>query len=161
MRCAHDGLKNTLAIFEHIRIPEPQHPIALRLQPAIARYVALRFRMLAAIQFDHQSPLVTHKVDDVLANWRLPAKAQSIEAVGAELHPERSFRIRHFGTHRFGAKTVELRNRAMCLWRHTRLPDRSAIRPPPQGGRWSTALVVDAHELSPPASVGTSSGLKP
>jgi hypothetical protein len=159
-RRAHDCLKHTFAILEQVGIPETQHTIALRLQPSISPDVVLRFRMLTAIQLDHKAPLVTNKVNDILANRSLPAKAQSIEAVGAELHPERSLGIRHLRTHRFCAETVQPFYRPVRLWR-TPLPDRFAIRPPPQGGRWNIAAAHACHELSPPASVGTSSGLKP
>jgi hypothetical protein len=62
--------------------------------------------VLATIQFDHQTPIVTHEINDVWADWSLPPKAQSIEAMGTELHPEGTLGIRHFGAHRFGTETV-------------------------------------------------------
>jgi hypothetical protein len=74
-RCAHDCLKYTIAILENVGIPEAQYAIAFRLQPTSTPDVMLRFRMLAAVQFDHQTLLVTHKVNDIWADWSLPTEA--------------------------------------------------------------------------------------
>jgi hypothetical protein len=66
---------NTVRIGENIIIPEPQHPIAFRLdQPSSLRvyFVAV----LAAVAFDHQARSVACEIDDEMAKRHLAPEAR-------------------------------------------------------------------------------------
>jgi len=161
--CFENFFYDRIALAEHVRIPKAENAITFGFEPLLSFGVALDFKVtsvLAAVQLNHKILRMAHEIHDKRTDRRLAAKAQSTEAVRAESHPESSFGIGHFRTHRFGSKPVQASNRPMCRG-DTPLPVRCADRPPPQGGRWRIALVTSAHELNPPASVGTSSGLKP
>jgi hypothetical protein len=74
-RGVDDDLQDASAISQHIGVPKSKHPISLRGQPPIALDISLGVGVLAAIDLDDKSALVTGKVDDVRSDWRLSAKA--------------------------------------------------------------------------------------
>jgi hypothetical protein len=58
-----------------------------------------RVRVLAAIQFDDQTAFVADEVNNVSADRCLPAEAQSIKTMSAQLYPQHAFGICHRGAH--------------------------------------------------------------
>jgi hypothetical protein len=126
---------NTVSIPKDIRIPEAKDAISSRFKPLITANIIFVLVMLTAVYFNYQLKFVTHKIDDVLTDWRLPSKADSIEAMRAKQIPKAPFRFSHLVAQRFCSCAIDLRRSAMVRGMPTPLPDRFAVRPPPQGGR--------------------------
>jgi hypothetical protein len=57
-------LQDAATVSQHIGIPKSEYAISFGCQPTIALRVALRFRMLATINFDHELFFVTCKIDN-------------------------------------------------------------------------------------------------
>src|SRR4051812_20304308 len=112
---------------------------------------------------------VADEVDDVAVDRSLPTKARAEQAMTAQLRPQYLFGIR-----RISAEGARIRSKLsgdrpgglVVSHRHLlrgdaptpalpRKRERESDRP---GGEIGAP---NAHELSPPAKVGTSSGLKP
>jgi hypothetical protein len=127
-------LQHPGTVFQHIRIPDAQDTIAFQIKPTVALCVARGAGMLTAVHFYDQAAVMTGKVDNVSANRRLPAEAQPIKPVRSERRPQNSLCVGHIAAKRFGATARDWRDRTMG-GRLTPLPDRCAVRPPPQGGR--------------------------
>src|SRR5262245_14765912 len=82
---------------QYIVVPEPQHAIAFRLQPACALLVVLSLlRMLAAIHFDYHAALETNEVHDEFANRLLAPELYAPNLPAPELLPEPLLRVRQF-----------------------------------------------------------------
>jgi hypothetical protein len=157
-RRRHYRFQDTVAITQHVVIPEAENPITLRRQPPIALDIAGILGVLAAIDLDDKASLMANEIDDEATDQSLPPKAQAVEAMRAQRRPETMFGIGHVAAQRFRACTTYCRHPPVS-GDVTPLPDRFAVRPPPQGGRCTT--LAAPHVLNPPASVGTSSGLNP
>ena len=90
-----DITENAFEISEDIRIPVAQDHETLGFKPAGPFPVACRSSdMLAAVEFDHQSPFETAEVGDVAAKRRLPPETCAINLLAAQSRPEQPFRIR-------------------------------------------------------------------
>ncbi len=63
-------------------VPEPYDAKAFALEPGSSLAIGL-FRMLAAVQLDHQPKLVTVKIDDEAAERNLSAKLEVVKAAVA------------------------------------------------------------------------------
>lgn len=88
-------LRNRLGMSQDLVVPEPQHAIALSLQPASAIHVVARvLRMLATIHFDDHPAFETHEVHDERADGLLAAKLHAGELTALELLPQTLFRPR-------------------------------------------------------------------
>ena len=90
--------------------------------------------MLAAIDFDNKPMLLAHKINNEWTNRGLTTEAQAIESMRTQCSPQTALCICHFMTQRFRKSSHFWRNRTMRRLL-TPLPDRFAVRPPPQGGR--------------------------
>jgi hypothetical protein len=95
--------QHTLKILQHIIIPEPQYDEAVVRKPDIAFAVALRFCVLAAIDFDHNAPLEAYEICDEAAHRHLPAKLEIGKSPITQSEPELEFRIGHALAERAGA----------------------------------------------------------
>jgi hypothetical protein len=100
--------------------------------------------MLPAIDLDHQTSFVTHKVNDERTYRALAAKGQLLETMGAQRRPQSALCMRHVPAQSLGMNALIIFDRTVRG--NTPLPDRHsasktrvnalmAIRPPPQGGR--------------------------
>ena len=84
LRCGcYDHLQNAFTIAQDIRIPEAENPVAFRFKPTIAFDVSFVFRMLSAVDFDDQMPLVTNEVDNEAPNRCLSSKAKTAQSMSA------------------------------------------------------------------------------
>jgi hypothetical protein len=131
---SHDHFQHAIAIAQHIGIPESKNAIPLRLKPTIAFGVAKVLGVLPTIDFDDQTPLVANEVDDETSDRNLATEAQPGLPVRAQRGPETKLGIGHAASQRLRARTMKSGNRPVRRL-STPLPDRFAVRPPPQGGR--------------------------
>src|ERR1043165_4692030 len=153
--------QDAISIGQNIRIPEAENPVAFRLEPTIALDVAFVLRVLSAVDFDDQVSLVTDEIDNEAPNGRLPAEAKAAQPMSAQRRPSTLLSGGHLAPQCLGACALKSHDRPMGGGLLTPLPDRYAVRPPPQGGRCTERVAVHAlvaaHVLNPPAKVGRSS----
>jgi|SRR6476646_6777434 len=100
--CFENPFYDRIALTHHIRIPKAENAIAFGFEPLLPLRVAFDFKtngVLTAVQLNHKILRMAHKIHDKWIDRSLAAKAQSVEAVRAEPHPENSFGISHFRTH--------------------------------------------------------------
>ena len=57
--------RDCVAVPFNLVIPEPQHPVAVRLEVAIAFKIQLALAVLPAIGFNDQFLLMTDKIDNI------------------------------------------------------------------------------------------------
>jgi hypothetical protein len=84
---------------KHIRVPQPENPVTLCVQPSLAQLIMPSFPIvgvLASVKLDDETVFVAHEVNDERSHWSLTAKAQSVKAMGAPLGPKRVFGVGHF-----------------------------------------------------------------
>jgi hypothetical protein len=81
---------NAFALFEDIDIREPENPIALCGQPAIAALIMLSLlvmTMMIAVRLDHQMACVADIIDNILSNGSLSAERQTHHAASFQRLP--------------------------------------------------------------------------
>jgi hypothetical protein len=122
----------------------------------------------ASVELTDESRRVTHEINNISVHGCLSAEREAIEMMSLQVSPQQHFRARH-------RAPKMLRSMALLfadggVW-HARLPPSLSL--PRMGGGNPVALSVAStalhlrqassghHELSPPASVGRSSGRKP
>ncbi len=91
--------------------------------------------MLPTVDFNDQSGAVTGELHNETSDRRLTTEAQPFQPMRPECIPQPRLSIRHLVTQGFRAAAMILRYRAVSSLFVTPLPDRFAVRPPPQGGR--------------------------
>jgi hypothetical protein len=69
-----DRLQRVLEVSENVVVPEAQDAIATCVQESCAHFVRSGFRMLATIDFDHKTKLVTGEIAKVSTNGCLPSE---------------------------------------------------------------------------------------
>ena len=79
------GQKHAFDILEHVDVPNPDDAVATECEFAVADFVGLAFRVLAAVYFDDQAPLAADKVDVVASDRLLADEFESIELPIAKL----------------------------------------------------------------------------
>src|SRR5581483_2749595 len=78
----HGGVnrqENTRRILQNIVVPEPQHTIALRRKMSCTHRVQRAAVMLAAIDLNNNSQLMTGKIGEVRSDRSLTAKVMRLE----------------------------------------------------------------------------------
>jgi hypothetical protein len=91
-----DCLQDALPIRHNIVVVEAKNSKALLYQERIATCITVgvpRFKMLAAIELDHEVCGVTNEIDDIGTNRGLPPKARTTHAMGAKCSPYQAFGI--------------------------------------------------------------------
>jgi hypothetical protein len=53
------------------------------------------------IEFDNEARSVTHKINDVGADWRLPAERQFVEVICFQIAPQQCLGVGHLSAKRF------------------------------------------------------------
>ena len=97
-----DGLSHRFHVFQHIRVPEPQHPETHRPQRIIARSVSRIRGMLLAVDLHDEPFLRTQKIRDVATDGNLPAKFQAANAAVLRMMPEARLGLRGLTAHALG-----------------------------------------------------------
>lgn len=73
-------LEHAIHVFEHLVVPEPQNKKASTFQKNRTQRICFSpFRMLTAIQFDHDHSFQTRKIEDVIGEGMLPPELATIE----------------------------------------------------------------------------------
>ena len=84
-------------------IPKPQHMKASAIQPSTPLAIIFTLHlMLPAINFNDQLLFKAHKIDDVSANWRLPAEFMTEKFPSSDGLPELAFGVCHVFAEGFG-----------------------------------------------------------
>ncbi len=90
-------LQHAFRLRQHLSIVESQHIQPERAQRFIALNVTrlrVRFEMLPAIEFNHESNRGRIEIDDVLTDRLLPVELHAFDLFAAQLLPKRTLRVR-------------------------------------------------------------------
>src|ERR1700735_662380 len=93
-------LQNPFTILQHLVVPEPKDLSALVLQIGVSDIVAKAFCVLRSVGLDDQLSANAKKVDNVGADWDLPAKLNAVQATVAQKTPEAQFAVGRRSAHR-------------------------------------------------------------
>jgi|ERR1700735_862750 hypothetical protein len=93
-------LQNPFAILQHLVVPEAKHFPALVRQITVTDIVTNAFGVLGPVGFDDQLSANAKKVDNVGADWDLPAKLNAVQATVAQKTPEAQFAVGRRSAHR-------------------------------------------------------------
>jgi hypothetical protein len=96
-------LQNTLAILQHLVVPEAKDFPALAFQISVTDIVANAFGVLRTVGFHNQLSADTKKVDNVGSKWNLSAKLESAQATVAQKTPQAQLAVGRRSTHRSSA----------------------------------------------------------
>jgi hypothetical protein len=134
-----DCLKHAFAILDHLVVPEAKHLPPLARQISVTDNVTKVFCVLRAVGFDNELSPNAKKVDNVGADWDLPAKLESAKATIAQQAPQAKLGVSRRSTHRSGARALVRRDACVSLHRSSiggaaLIRPRSA-RPPSRRGR--------------------------
>ena len=90
-----DSCQHTVGVLQNIVVPEPDDAIAMRLDGAGSRFVDQTFGMLPAVAFDRDPQASAGKIDDMVADWKLPRELGTAKLAGPQMRPQQPFGIRH------------------------------------------------------------------
>ncbi len=81
-------------VSKHLMIPEPQDAISLLGRPGVPPGIAFGLDgVLAPVDFDDETALETHEIDDVWTKHVLAAKLEPRKLAAAQMMPQQAFRI--------------------------------------------------------------------
>ena len=89
-------------ILEHVDVPNPDDAVATECEFAVADFVGLAFRVLAAVYFDDQAPLAADKVDIVASDRLLADEFEPIGLVDSGDAAKGALRLGSYCAARFG-----------------------------------------------------------
>ena len=96
-----DRRQHAFGIPEYVVVPEPQHQIPTRFKITLACFIVVDCRrVLAAVEFDDETPLDADEVDDEWSDRLLPAKLERAKASGTQCYPQAALGVRRFAPHR-------------------------------------------------------------
>ena len=99
IKCHFDHYQNPIQILHHLIISEPQYPIS-SCPDHISITHGIDPRIMGhTIDFNHQAFRGTEKIDNSVADYGLSAELKTIEAAGAQLHPQPPLRLGQFAAH--------------------------------------------------------------
>ncbi len=83
-----DRFQHAVHICHHVIIPDPQYPIIVFAQPAVAHDVFCVALMLPAVKFNDQSLLAAEEIDNVTAERFLPNEFMAVNGARTHAIPE-------------------------------------------------------------------------
>ncbi|GMV59414.1 MAG: hypothetical protein AMXMBFR72_25120 [Betaproteobacteria bacterium] len=89
-------LQDSLHLHQHLPIVESQHTQPERPQRFVALNVTrlfVRFEMLPAVEFDHESNRGRVEIDDVSTDRSLPVELNALDLLATQPLPERTFGV--------------------------------------------------------------------
>jgi hypothetical protein len=155
-------LQNTLAILQHLVVPEAKHLPALVRRISVTDIVANAFGVLRTVGFHNQLSANTKKVDNVGVDRNLSAKLESAQATIAQKTPEAQFAVGRRSSHRSGAGALVRRDACVSLHRSSiggaALMRRAFGAPPsPRGRRGAKRRHSSERRGAPNGATGTPS----
>ena len=93
-----DRIDYTADIAEHFRVRHTHDAITFSLEPLVTPRIVrdlLVLGVMPAVDLDNEPPLEAHEVDDIAAERMLPAKARSIDLLGAQRPPQLALTVAH------------------------------------------------------------------
>ena len=69
--------------------------------------------MLSTVDFNNEPSFETYKINNIVADWKLPSKREAIKAMGAQAIPNPLLGIRHVAAKHAGTKKPVTRERTM------------------------------------------------
>ena len=87
-------MENTIQILNNIIVPEADNTITESAQLAVALPVFGAFRVLAAVEFDNQTPLAANKIDVVSIDRFLADEFKATQLPASKVCPQRELRGR-------------------------------------------------------------------
>lgn len=88
-----DGFQHAVHVGQHIMVPEPHHPIAMRFDRAGSCGIGVAGRVLSAVQFDDQLSAATCEVGNMRTDRKLSDEFAAVDLTGAQSRPQRFFRL--------------------------------------------------------------------
>ena len=87
----HQCLESSFDVLDDIVVSDTDHAVTEGPQVAVAYPVFGTLRVLAAIEFDNQAPLATHKIDVVAADRLLADEFEATQLSAANACPQGEF----------------------------------------------------------------------
>jgi hypothetical protein len=97
--------QNAPAILQHISVPISNDSKASGPETRVALNIAVRPRMLTAIDFNHEFAFEAYKIENEGTKWNLAPKLDVAQSTITEQAPEHTFRVRHFPAQCAGVTT--------------------------------------------------------
>jgi hypothetical protein len=89
-------IDHAVGLLKHIVVPKPEDPITDRLEFSGALQVGFPGQsMVTTVDLNDQPSGLTGEIDDVIPNGHLAAKAQAVELMSANPHPQALFGVGH------------------------------------------------------------------
>jgi len=82
-----NSCKHLVRAYQHVVIPEPQHLIAMFVQPLRARNISCGIEVLAAVDFDDQFGFEASEIGNVGANRKLTPKPKATKLPPPQMMP--------------------------------------------------------------------------
>jgi hypothetical protein len=85
-------------MLEHVGVPEPYHPAAMRFEPARSGRVLIHlffFRVRIAIEFDNEFRRRAEEIREIRANRRLAAETEAHQLLLTKQKPQFPFAFGH------------------------------------------------------------------
>ena len=99
-------LQDTLAILQHLVVPEAQDFPSLAFQIGVSGLIARAFGVLRPVGLDNQLSANAKKVDNVRSEWDLPAKLNAVQATIAQKAPEAKLGVTRRSAHSSSARAL-------------------------------------------------------
>jgi hypothetical protein len=80
-RCSEDDIPDPFDVLQDFMVSKAKHTVAALYQPTISGHVLIAFRVLTAIDFDHEPLFSTNKIDDIWPDGFLANKFKSCKAI--------------------------------------------------------------------------------
>ena len=95
-------LQDTLAILDHLMVPEAKHSPASTRRMSVTDIVVMALRVLRTVGLDDQLSSKAKKVDDTRPDRNLPAKLAAIQPTIAKEAPQPELGVSRRCSHRSG-----------------------------------------------------------
>ena len=114
-----DIAKYRSVLLEDIIVPIAKNAKSFSTQKQVPLLIALRFKMMAAVDFNDDLSVETNEIQDVILKWDLSAEFETHETTVPQKLPHGGFSVGRRPTHGFRETAAAFRNQTMLKpWRH-------------------------------------------
>jgi hypothetical protein len=85
-----DRGEDAVGVLQDVVVPESDHAPAMGLDDRGAGFIGRVFSMLTTVQFDGQADRTAGKIDNEIANRKLPGELDAVQLTGAQVMPKRT-----------------------------------------------------------------------